>query len=106
MQLVNCETREKIFFVTRELTREIRFKHLVNPAENFWSNEKFFGQKKGCNYFPPKKTSFFNKNPKNPKHMGQKTMIRCDFIVFFSHFCPKIELVEIRDNSRVDFSNS
>ena len=76
MQLVNCETREKFFFVTRELTREIRFKHFVNPTENCWSNEKFFVQKKGCKNFLPKKSLFFKKIPKNPKHMGQKTMIR------------------------------
>ena len=109
MRLVNCETREKIFFVTRELTsvtREIRFKHFVNPTENCWSNEKFFVQKKGCKNFLPKKILVFQKIQKNPKHMGQKTMIRWDFIVFSVIFGPKIELVVIRGNSRVDFSNS
>ena len=81
-------------------------KHFVNPAENCWSNEKFFVQKKGCKNFLPKKTLVFQKIQKNPKHMGQKTMIRWDFIVFSVIFGPKIELVVIRGNSRVDFSNS
>ena len=72
MQLVNCETREKIFFVTRELTREIRCKHFSNPTENFWSNEKFFGQKKGCNHFPPKKTHFFQKKSEKSQTYGAK----------------------------------